>query len=367
LDERALERALPLKFWRIRATNRIKWNCLARHPFLNTEAFASRTKPLAQSTRLNIIDTPGLKEVKAIGDLAARGDDEIIDTINFCLKNEVTKINTLLIFISFELGVTQDDVDSFDQFLSRFGHPDIQIILCVTRAESKTAAWKADIENQLTQHSYFAKVLEKHTNCKICFLGCVDTVNNDSVSSIDDLRGLYATVYELRKVLLLNIFSAEKQVKLTELPMLKTTTEKLRTIFRQQDALLTQLLECGDFTLDTAELKVDNFVQLVKSLAEKPTYSGILLDEEFQGEWIKVIRKIGKIEEAGKMPQNLLFKLKDAMNNDTKKAATSAKPATPVKPAEAVSPPTTPRPAEMPVVSEKNNLSSALASGLPTN
>jgi len=125
---------------------------------------------------MNIIDTPGLKEVKQMG-IEARSDAAIINTINYCLKNEITKINVLLIFISFELGITKDDLDSFKSFLEKFGHEKIKIGICITRSEDKDLKWQQNIENQLKQHEYFHEVLKK-PNIRLCFIGCVDPQKN---------------------------------------------------------------------------------------------------------------------------------------------------------------------------------------------
>jgi len=89
------------------------------------QSFALDDKVKNIKYTINVIDTPGLKEVKQIG-VDARNDSVILNTINYCLKNEITKINLLLIFISFELGVTNDDLDSFQTFLEKFEHDNIK-------------------------------------------------------------------------------------------------------------------------------------------------------------------------------------------------------------------------------------------------
>ena len=180
-------------------------------------SFALDDKLKSTKYTVNVIDTPGLKEVTAIGQ-NARSDEVIINTINYCLKNEITKINNLLIFVSFELGVTADDLDSFKSFLERFSHDDIQIIIVVTRAEDKTDTWKENIQSQLKSHHYFATILTK-PNFKVRFLGCVDAAQNGVVSDIKDLQRLYARVYKMREELLQVVFDSEKQVKLVDLPI----------------------------------------------------------------------------------------------------------------------------------------------------
>jgi len=153
---------------------------------------------------VNVIDTPGLKEVKQMG-IEARSDATIIETINYCLKNEITKINVLLIFISFELGVTKDDVDAFRSFLEKFGHESIKIGICITRSEDKDQQWQKNVEEQLNQHAYFNEVL-KRPNISICFTGCVDPQKTALLSNVDDLKKIYIKVYNLRRKVLEIVF-----------------------------------------------------------------------------------------------------------------------------------------------------------------
>jgi len=105
------------------------------------QSFSLDNKNKSIKYTINIIDTPGLKEVKKIGE-DARSDQVILNTINYCLKNEIAKINTLLIFISFELGVAQEDLESFQIFIEKFYSKEIRIGLCITRTENKSDEWK---------------------------------------------------------------------------------------------------------------------------------------------------------------------------------------------------------------------------------
>lgn len=72
-----------------------------------------------------------------------------MNTIGYCLKHEVCKINTLLIFVSFTIGVTTDDVESIKTFMDNFGHSDIKIGLCVSRSENVTEDGKSKHSSSL--------------------------------------------------------------------------------------------------------------------------------------------------------------------------------------------------------------------------
>jgi predicted GTPase len=118
---------------------------------------------------LNMIDTPGLKEVKKIGEFQ-RDDDVILDTIGHCLKSEITKINVVLIFISFEVGVTNDDMECFRKYESLFGNDDVQVGIVITRMENKNESYKKKIEGQLKNANYFSDLLKK-PNVSLHFSG----------------------------------------------------------------------------------------------------------------------------------------------------------------------------------------------------
>jgi len=206
---------------------------------------------------MNIIDTPGLKEVKEKGEIV-RTDEAILNTINYCLKNEITKINVLLIFISFELGITNDDLEAFRSFLEKFGHESIKIGICVTRSEDKNLRWQENIKNQLSRHEYFGEVLKK-PNISLCFIGCVDPQKTSILSNVGDLRKLYVKVYQLRKKVLEIVFSAKEQVSLLELPIAKATYKTMTELLEKQSSILMFLENNKDHTTAQAQQKIDEF------------------------------------------------------------------------------------------------------------
>jgi len=228
------------------------------------QSFSLDNKQASTKYTLNIIDTPGLKEVKEVG-VEARSDLAIMNTINYCLKNEITKINVLLIFISFELGITSDDLGAFQSFIEKFGHDNIKIGICVTRSEDKDRKWQMDIEGQLNKHAYFREVLKRPNIC-LCFIGCVDPQKATILSNVDDLKKIYVRVYNLRKKVLEIVFSAESQVSLLELPIAKAAADSLRDIFEMQSSILTFLENNTDMKTAQAQQKLADFALNVEAI-----------------------------------------------------------------------------------------------------
>lgn len=247
---------------------------------------------------LGIIDTPGLKEVRAKGQ-ESRNDKVIMRAIEYCLKNEITKIHALLIFISFELGVNSDDLDSFASFIKQFGHPDIKIALCITRAEDKSQKWKDDMVSQLRQHDYFSGILEQK-NIEIKFIGCVDREKMQTTSSLEDLRRMYAHVYQMRLDLLRFIFSADKEVPLFHLPMAAGQKQSLLDLFDQQAKTLQHLENVKDWSVSQVQECVYEFSQNLEVILG---CSSLLSDSELYNLFSQMKTHMSKVR--CRMPQEL--------------------------------------------------------------
>jgi len=256
------------------------------------QSFSLDDKNNQMKYTLNIIDTPGLKEVAKIGE-DARSDEVILNTINYCLKNEITKINTLLIFISFELGVTSDDLNSFQSFLEKFSHNSIQIGICITRSEDKGDKWKKGIVEQLSQHAYFSEVLKKD-NVKVLFMGCVDSIKNETMSHIDDAKDLYVKVYRMREELIKYIFSSENQVMLIDLPIAAGVKTEMRELFKLQHTIMDYLENVTDFSLGTVQNRIDDFAMNIDAIAEK---DAILLEGEMHSLFSEMKNRMQKIHD----------------------------------------------------------------------
>jgi len=217
---------------------------------------------------LNIVDTPGLKEIGK-SDAAARAqtDDEILKSIQSCLKHEITKLNVLLIFVSFEIGINQDDIECFKQYYDKFYHTSVRIIICISRSEGKSEAWKKKIVSELSEHDFFRQWIEK-ANVVVCFMGCVDKDAIDACESDKALIGKYQKVYNLRSLLLKHIFDAEIQVSLLDLPLSKGNKTKIVDLLQDQLAIIKRLEETKDLELGWVGPAVETFASNVELLMD---------------------------------------------------------------------------------------------------
>jgi hypothetical protein len=200
---------------------------------------------------LSVIDSPGLMDVRPRGN-EIKPDELILQSINACLKNEVTKIHCLLIFVSVQAGITNDDVECFRKYYDSFYHKDVPVLVCVTRAEDKNDAWKENITDQLHNHPKFADLLERE-NVPLCFMGCVDGDATRNAGSIEALNDLYAEVFEMREIVLEKIFQSKHAVSLLDLPASKEPQRRAKVLLDAQLELLGRLEECKDFAGEEAQ------------------------------------------------------------------------------------------------------------------
>jgi len=266
------------------------------------QSFALDDRIKSTKFTVNTIDTPGLKEVKEMGK-EERSDAVILNTINFCLKSEITKINCLLIFISFELGVTRDDLDSFQTFLEKFEHKDIRIGICITRSESKPDHWREEIKDQLSQHAYFSQVL-KRPNVQILFTGCVDVMKAGMLTTIEDLRNLYQKVYAMRRELLQFIFESDKQAMLIDLPIAAGATQTVSLVFQEQFAILDYLENQQDLGTSDCQLKIADFGAGVEKLS---AFDALLVTSELSVQFNAMRTRASKVAKRMNPAQKRIF------------------------------------------------------------
>lgn len=225
------------------------------------------------------------------------------------MKNEITKINCLLIFVSFELGVTKDDLDSFQTFIENFDHEDISIGICVTRSEDKTDRWQTQVFEELRQHCYFSKILARN-NVSVLFCGCVDALKNETITNIDDLVHLYQRVYDMRAKLVNFVFEAEKQAKFIELPIACGLKKTLMETFAEQFDILSYLDGQADLGTSACQNKIEDFRRNIESFSNA---SGTLTDEELMGKFLEMKSRMGPLmermtaEQKARFSSNLVF------------------------------------------------------------
>jgi len=226
---------------------------------------------------LNIIDTPGVQEVKPMGE-NSRSDDAILDTIKYCLKNEITKIHTLFIFTSFEQRITALDKSAFKIYLDMFYNPSTNIAFCVTRAEGQDIDWKNNIINDLNKDEYFQNILKKD-NVKIFFTGCVNNTRVNSASDITTLFGYYNEIYNMRKDIVKFVFSSSDDgVMLLNLPIICSSKKKsMLEIFKHQDEILSQLTNTTELNTGPINNLIDLFISNIDYMIKN---EGLLIEQE---------------------------------------------------------------------------------------
>jgi hypothetical protein len=204
----------------------------------------------------------------------------------------------LLIYISFEVGLTNDDIDTFKKFLDLFGHKGknktkkgIKIGIVITRSESRNKTSKENLIGQLKNQSYFSELL-KLDNVKVLFMGCVD-LNNTTITAIKDIKKLYITVYNMRKELLDFIFSSyDKTIKLLELPIsIKMKTDS-NNLLSAQKSILESLELAKDFDDQESQMSIYKFNENVDKILE---LSAVLYDEAINFQFNEMIKRMNPL------------------------------------------------------------------------
>lgn len=225
---------------------------------------------------LNIIDTPGVQEVKPIGEYA-RSDNAILDTIKYCLKNEITRIHTLFIFASFEQRITILDKEAFKLYLDMFYNDQINIAFCITRSEGQDEEWKSKIVSDLTIDDYFKDLLQK-PNVNIFFTGCVSNPRVATASDMRTLFGYYNEIYNMRRDIVKFVFSSNDDgVMLLHLPIVSISKAKMLEIFEIQDDILNQFENADDLNTGSMNLSLSTFCDNVNYMVQN---EGLLYDPE---------------------------------------------------------------------------------------
>jgi len=232
------------------------------------QSFSLDDKRSKMKYSVNIIDTPGVQEVKPMGE-NARSDGAILETIKYCLKNEITRIHTLMIFASFEGRLSELDYEAFKIYLEMFYDKKVSIAFCITRSEGRDQAWRDSIVSDLKQDKYFSKMLEIHSNIKIFFTGCVDQTRVNEATDVTTLFLRYNEIYNYREQLLSFVFeSSDDGVMLMDLPIVSTSKHSMQEKLDKQNEILAKLEATNDFTLGPIQELIDTFAQNIAYMVE---------------------------------------------------------------------------------------------------
>jgi len=231
-----------------------------------------------------------------------RTDESILHSISFCLKNEITKIHMLVICVSAFQGLAKEEVAVFTQYVNAFYHQDVPIVICVTRAESKTDKEKAKMIEEFTQHRFFGPLLQKG-NVSVEFMGCVDEGILTTITDEEQLKKMYRNIYKLRTTLLTAVFNAKEAIPLVELP---ASHEPLRLAMAELDDQLTRLQtldECKDFQMQSSKMLVRDIMKSNTTLRDMDVISLLGKDEAVLVK-IRAIKKL-MTDVAKRMPSNM--------------------------------------------------------------
>lgn len=225
------------------------------------QSFVLQDKARSKKYTLNIIDSPGVDEVKAMG-TEARPDKAILDTIKYCVRNEVTKLHCLFLFVSFATGINRADINAFKLFFDNFYHANLKVAIVITRSESSDQTAKEHLVNELKQQEFFSRILAM-SNVTVLFMGCVDQ-DTASKPYIDLIKNLYIHVYQMRKQMLEFIFSAEQPVMMNQLPLNRIEIEACRTLIEDVRGTLRKFQECRDIEMPWVVIDLARFEEKMK-------------------------------------------------------------------------------------------------------
>ena len=124
-----------------------------------------------QHYQLNIVDTPGLTEVRN-GKETVRSDDQIMNIIEKVTKIEVTGFN-LICYVADYDKIQQFDVDIFKKFISFFDKNFSSIsLLLLTHGENCTLEFQDEIRRRIREHEN-SKEIANYCQLGIEFCGAL--------------------------------------------------------------------------------------------------------------------------------------------------------------------------------------------------
>eukprot|EP01087_Luapelamoeba_hula_P011589 TRINITY_DN315_c0_g1_i2.p1 TRINITY_DN315_c0_g1~~TRINITY_DN315_c0_g1_i2.p1 ORF type:complete len:384 (+),score=87.92 TRINITY_DN315_c0_g1_i2:217-1368(+) len=166
---------------------------------------------------INVIDTPGLFEVRPGGE-ARRPDDEIKHLIAKCLEFEITRLHCLFFVCSFQGGVNSEDVAAINQLNAMFKGANKQFHLLVTRNEGKSGfrqkKLEADIRAIPELQEFFANGVQ------VFFIGALDFDDYD-VPAIDAVKNKCLNLQGQRTKLYNHIFASSQFCHITDMEVFK--------------------------------------------------------------------------------------------------------------------------------------------------
>jgi len=212
-----------------------------------------------------------------------------MDTIKFCLKNEITKVHCLFIFAAFGERINDLDKRAFKIYLDMFDNNKIRIAFCVTKCEGHSEIDCENIIKDLKNEEYFSKVIGKE-NVKIFFTGCVNKFMLENSSSEEILINHYKDIHKRREKMIKYIFeSNDDGVMLLELPIINVSLKSMKDIFDIQNSILDKLLKITDFKTGTTQEIIQTFSSNVEYMIKN---DGLFTNKEMYDLFVKMKHKM---------------------------------------------------------------------------
>jgi len=194
-------------------------------------------------------------------------DNSILDTVKFCLKNEITKIHSLLICCSFGERINELDKKAFQIYLDIFDAEDVSIAFCITKSEGRTKKECDEILDDLKFEVYFSQILQKE-NVAVFFTGCVtDFMINSSPE--EELFHYYVDVHKRKTKIIKYIFDAKDNgVMLFNLEILSNLINSMNSTLDSQEDILNRLERTINFKVNTTQNLITEFDKNIQYMIE---------------------------------------------------------------------------------------------------
>lgn len=190
---------------------------------------------------LNVIDTPGLKEVSKNGE-ESRSDQELLKMARHCIEQNLTTLN-LICLVSSAGKTHQQDLEVFQPLMEFLGKDwDQNTLMILTHADGYDIDKLNEFEKDIAEHSLSK---EAYNYCKlgICFHGII---NCDRMAVFKDYP---------------NIQEEMKQVELKHLvPLRKKLFEKIITAAKNRKEI-SQLADIARSTETERQRLIDKAVK----------------------------------------------------------------------------------------------------------
>jgi hypothetical protein len=131
--------------------------------------------------------------------------------------------------------------------MSQFYHDNLKVAVVITRSEASSEEDKKNLYDQLNQHAFFSDLLKKK-NVTVLYMGCLDRNMLQSMQA-EQIKNYYVHIYQMRKKVLEYIFSADRAIQLTDLPINRSFISSSIESINNLRGVLKRFKECKDAEL----------------------------------------------------------------------------------------------------------------------